>query len=205
MTRLVVFAKAPLAGFAKTRLIPALGAEGAAQLARQMLHHTLAQALAVGATAVELCMSPAPSDPAWDGIALPASVECTAQGEGDLGARMSRAMDRALALGHGAVLLMGTDCPGLTAAHIAEASQQLEHHDAVLTPVRDGGYVLIGLQAPCPDLFTDMPWSTAVVAHETLRRMTTQGLRVWQGAMLNDIDEPADMAYLPSDFKNPEK
>ena len=202
MTRIVVFAKAPLAGLAKTRLIPALGAEGAAELARQMLNHTLEQTLAAGANAVELCMSPAPSDPSWHGVTLPDSVERTSQGDGDLGTRMSRAMDRALALGRGAVLLMGTDCPGLTAAHIAQASQKIEQNDAVLLPACDGGYVLIGLRAPCPDLFTDMAWSTPVVAFETLHRMASCGLRVWQGPLLNDIDEPADLAYLPSSFKH---
>lgn len=198
MTRLVVFAKAPLPGAAKTRLIPALGAEGAANLARRMLAHTLVQALAVGAQAVELCMSPAPSDPAWQGVALPQTLERSDQGEGDLGARMNRAMNRALARRQGPVLLMGTDCPALSAADIAEAGRQLEHHDAVLVPVADGGYVLIGLRAPSPALFTGMAWSTPAVAAETLRRMASGGLRVWQGPPLHDIDEPADLVHLPT-------
>ena len=203
MTRLVIFAKAPLAGLAKTRLIPALGAEGAAALARRMLSHTLAQALAVNAQAVELCMSPGPSDPAWKSVTLPQSVECIDQGEGDLGARMSRAMDRALTQRQGPVLLMGTDCPSLSNARIAEAGRQLEQHDAVLMPAADGGYVLIGLRAPCPSLFTDMVWSTSTVAFETLRRMASLSLRVWQGPMLYDIDEPADLNHLPAAFSSP--
>ena len=203
MTRLVIFAKAPQAGVAKTRLIPALGAEGAAALARRMLSHTLAQALAVSAQAVELCMSPGPSDPAWKSVTLPQSVECSDQGEGDLGARMSRAMDRALAQRQGPVLLMGTDCPSLSAARIAEASRQLEQHDAVLIPAADGGYVLIGLREPSPSLFTDMVWSTPAVASETLRRMTSLSLRVWQGPLLYDIDEPANLKHLPAAFKKP--
>lgn len=202
MTRIVVFAKAPQAGFAKTRLIPALGAKGAAALARCMLQHTLTQALAAGAHAVELCMSPAPGDPAWQGVALPQAIALSDQATGDLGARMSRAIDRALAQRQGPVLLMGTDCPTLSAAHIAEAACQLDHHDAVLLPVADGGYVLIGLRAPCPGLFTNMVWSTPVVAAETLHRMADLGLRVWQGPMLHDIDEPADLAHLPAGFIN---
>ena len=202
MTRIIVFAKAPVAGFVKTRLIPALGAEGAANLARDMLRHTLAQALAAGAQAVELCMSPAPRDPAWQGVALPQSVEPSDQGSGDLGARMSRAVERALALGQGPVLLIGTDCPALDAAQIKEAARQLTHHDAVLLPAADGGYVLLGLQAPCPGLFTDMAWSTPVVATETLSRMVRVGLNVWQGPTLHDIDEPSDLPYLPETLKN---
>lgn len=200
MTRLVIFAKAPIAGSAKTRLIPALGADGAAALARQMLNHTLAQALGAGAQAVELCMTPAPLDAAWRGVPLPAAVPRSAQGDGDLGARMSRATERALAQQQGPVLLMGTDCQALSTAHIAEAARQLDHHDAVLLPAFDGGYVLIGLQIPQPSLFTDMAWSTPVVANETLHRMARLGLRVWVGPLLHDVDDPADLMHLPAGF-----
>ena len=199
-TRLVIFAKAPQAGLAKTRLIPALGAAGAADLARQMLSHTLAKALAAGAQAVELRMSPAAGDPAWQGVALPDAVERSDQGEGDLGHRMDRAIQRALTLHQGPVLLIGTDCPALSADHMAEAARQLRHHDAVLIPAADGGYALIGLNAPCPELFTHMAWSTSTVAVETLRRLAVLGLRAWQGPMLHDIDEPADLAHLPAGF-----
>ena len=199
-TRLLIFAKAPQAGLAKTRLIPALGAAGAADLARQMLAHTLAQALAAQAQAVELCMSPAAGDPAWLGVALPGALELSAQGDGDLGARMDRAMNRALARQAGPVLLMGSDCPALSAAHISEAARQLAQHDAVLVPAADGGYVLIGLNAPCPEVFTDMAWSTPGVATETLRRLEALGLKVWLGTTLHDIDEPADLQYLPAGF-----
>ncbi|MBT9476549.1 TIGR04282 family arsenosugar biosynthesis glycosyltransferase, partial [Polaromonas sp.] len=141
MTTLVIFAKAPQPGAAKTRLTPALGAEGAANLARRMLVHTLQQALAAGAGPVELCMSPAPGDPAWHGVALPDGVARTAQGDGDLGQRMARAVARAT--GQGPVLLFGTDCPALTTAHLMEADRQLARHDAMLLPVADGGYILI--------------------------------------------------------------
>ena len=203
MTRIVVFAKAPLAGFVKTRLIPALGAQGAAALASRMLSYTLAQALAAGEQAVELCMSPAPSDAAWKSVARPQAVESSAQGEGDLGERMNRAMNRALARQQGPVLLMGTDCPALNTAHILEAARQLEQHDAVLVPAADGGYVMIGLRLPCPGLFNDMAWSTPVVAAQTLRRMASLNLRVWSGPLLHDIDEPADLQYLPATFISP--
>lgn len=200
MTRLIVFAKAPQAGAVKTRLISALGAEGAAALAHAMLNHTLRQALSAGLEAVELCMSPAPGDAAWQDVALPRGVEQTAQGGGDLGERMDHATQRALALQQGPVLLIGTDCPALSSDHLSEAARQLAGHDAVLLPVADGGYVLIGLQAPCSDIFADMPWSTSTVAAETLRRLSALGLRVWQGPMLHDIDEAVDLAHLPADF-----
>jgi rSAM/selenodomain-associated transferase 1 len=195
--RVVVFAKAPQPGAAKTRLIPALGAPGAATLARRMLLHTLKQALAADVGPVELCMSPAPGDPAWHGVDLPPGITRSAQGEGDLGQRMARAVDRVTATPGQAVLLMGTDCPALSARRITAAARALARHDAVLVPVADGGYVLIGLHAPCPAIFADMAWSTPAVAACTLQRLAALGQRVWVGPQLHDIDEPADLAHLP--------
>jgi rSAM/selenodomain-associated transferase 1 len=201
--RLVVFAKAPLAGMAKTRLIPALGAEGAAQLARRMLDHALAQAFQAQAGPVELCMSPGPDDAAWQCVALPGAVLRTAQGDGDLGERMARTVHRVTTEPQGQpILLMGTDCPGLTAALIVEAARHLTRHDAVLVPVADGGYVLLGVRADCPEIFRDMAWSTSVVAAETLRRLAALGLNVWAGPTLHDIDEPADLRHRPPEWMN---
>lgn len=199
--RLVVFAKAPVAGQVKTRLIPALGAEGAAALARTMLDHTLAQALASQVGEVELCMSPAPGDAAWKGWSLPAGIAPTDQGDGDLGARMARAVQRVTA--QQPVLLLGTDCPALDAATIRAAVNALQQHDAVLVPVADGGYVLIGLKHPSPELFSDMAWSTSTVAAQTLRRLDRLGRSTWIGPTLNDIDEPADLVHLPSTLLRP--
>ena len=88
--RIIVFAKAPRPGLAKTRLIPALGAAGAAALAARMLAHTLDQALASGVGEVELCAAPAPGDAMWQGVELPEGLVLTAQGEGDLGEREGR-------------------------------------------------------------------------------------------------------------------
>ena len=203
MTRIVIFAKAPQPGSVKTRLIPALGADGAATLARRLLAHTLSQALAADVGEVELCMSPAPLDPAWQGVAIDSSIKQSAQQDSDLGARMAHAVKRATLQTQSAdksVLLTGTDCPALTAPLLKLAAQQLEHHDAVLLPAHDGGYVLLGLKSPCPELFDRMPWSTSVVATETLRRMAELNLRVWQGPMLHDIDEPADLQHVPDFF-----
>ena len=201
-TRLLIFAKAPQAGLTKTRLIPTLGAAGAADLARQMMAHTLSQALAAEAQAVELCMSPAAGDPAWLGVTLPGALELSDQGEGDLGERMDRAMNRALARQAGPVLLMGSDCPALSAGHISDAARRLAQHDAVLVPAADGGYVLIGLNAPCPEVFTQMAWSTPTVAAETLHRLAALGMRVWLGPTLHDIDEAVDLAHLPDTFSS---
>ena len=201
MATLIIFAKAPEPGNAKTRLIPALGANGAALLARQMLHHTLEQGLLAGVKAVELCMSPAPQNPAWDSVDLPGAVRQTAQGEGDLGQRMLRAVERVTSgTPPPAVLLIGTDCPALGAAQISEAARQLAMHDVVLLPASDGGYVLIGMKAPYAQVFNNMAWSTSTVAAETLLRLAALGLGVWQGPTLTDIDEPGDLVHLPAGF-----
>jgi hypothetical protein len=109
-----------LPGLVKTRLIPALGAAGAAQLARQMLDHTLQQAQMAGIGPVELCASPSITASDWAGYPLPHGVETSEQGEGDLGARMARACRQALTR-NPRVLLIGTDCPGLTTLRLRTA------------------------------------------------------------------------------------
>ncbi len=211
MTRIVIFAKAPQPGSVKTRLIPALGAAGAAALAHRLLTHTLHQALEAKVGDVELCMSPAPADAAWHRVTLPCTVVQTAQSDGDLGVRMARAVRRNTQHATSqtpcskSVLLIGTDCPALTAPVLKLAAQRLEQHDAVLLPAHDGGYVLLGLKSPCPELFESMAWSTACVGAETLRRMAALNMRIWQGPTLHDIDEPADLQHardlLPAPFE----
>ena len=191
--RIVIFAKAPVPGRVKTRLIPALGEAGAAQLAARMLDLALGEARVAAVGPVELCMSPAPDSSDWADVPLPADIETSDQGGGDLGVRMARAAQRALARGE-AVLLTGTDCPQLTAARLREAAAQLTSHDAALHRAVDGGYVLLGLRSFDPSLFEDIPWSTAVVADLTLERMAALGWNVWLGETLRDIDVPADLA-----------
>lgn len=197
VTRILVFAKAPIPGRVKTRLIPALGADGAARLARRMLDHALEQALLAGIGPVELCASPAPGHPDWAGHPLPLDIQTSDQGEGDLGTRMGRAALRHLH-SDGRVLLMGTDCPGLSARHLRAAAAALECHEAAIYPALDGGYPLLGLRVFHPSLFTDIPWSTTAVADRTLARTQALRWRVWVGDALADIDEPADLVHLPA-------
>jgi hypothetical protein len=190
---LLVFAKAPLPGRVKTRLIRALGAGGAARLARHLLDLALEQARAAAVGPVELCMSPGPDHPDWTGISLPPGIDTSDQGDGDLGERMARAAKRHIDNGE-TVLLTGTDCPGLDATRLRAAAARLADHDAVLHPAEDGGYSLLGLNAFHPSLFADMPWSTPAVARLTLERMAALAWRVWEGETLRDIDTPEDLA-----------
>lgn len=198
--RIVIFAKAPVPGRVKTRLIPVLGGAGAARLAARMRDLVLQQALAAAVGPVELCMSPAPGAAEWSGFTLPAGVEASDQGEGDLGERMARAARRSLSNGE-SVLLAGTDCPQLTTARLSEAAMRLADHDAVLHRAEDGGYPLLGLRAFDIRLFQAMPWSTPAVAGLTLERLAALGWRVWLGETLRDIDEPADLAWLPESLR----
>lgn len=196
-TRLLIFAKAPVAGMVKTRLIPALGAPGAAALAREMLAHMLAQANAAQFAAVEMCVSPSATDAVW----LPWRALVTGcwsdQGEGDLGERMARAAQRVLATGD-AVLLVGTDCPALDAGKLRRAAASLAQHDACMIPAHDGGYVLLGLRRFDASLFSNIAWSTAEVAQVTLARLAQLGWSVQVFAPLHDIDEPQDLPHVPS-------
>lgn len=195
--RIVIFAKAPLPGLAKTRLIPTLGAGGAAVLAQRMLGHTLAQALASAVGPVELCVSPPAHDALWNAVAVPPDVAWSDQGEGDLGARMARAARRITAAGE-SVLLIGTDCPALGAGQLRHAAAALQQADATMIPTADGGYVLLGLKRFHATLFQDIAWSTDSVAGETLRRLRELNWTVRCEAQLHDIDEPADLEWLPA-------
>lgn len=170
----------------KTRLIPALGAEGAAALAGEMLERTVEEALATGLE-VELCGDPDAAGwfPPRPGLAL------TAQGEGGLGERLARAAGRALQ--EGPVLLVGADCPDLDRARLSAAAEALGRNDAVMHPAEDGGYVLLGLKRFDEALFKGIAWSTATVAAETVRRIEKLGWSLLVGETLRDIDEPRDL------------
>lgn len=196
MTRIIVFAKAPLAGFAKTRLIPQLGPEGAAKLAHQMLDQTLAGAVEAAIGTVELCVTPVISSPAWLGVDIAQGVAISAQGGGDLGARLARAAQRALEQEE-AVLLIGTDCLEMSAPLLREAADTLKRKDAVIYPAADGGYALLGLTRFHASLFRDIPWSTDSVAGETIGRIGQAGWSLEVGALLHDVDEPDDLKRVP--------
>lgn len=198
-TRIVIIAKAPVAGFAKTRLIPALGADGAAALAKRMLEHAVRQALAAQLGPVELCVTPGPDDAGWQNLALPPGLQWTAQGDGDLGQRMARAAERTLDNGEN-ILLVGTDCPEMDATHLTAAAAALQDHDASLIGSADGGYVLLGLRRYDDAAFDNMAWSTNTVMAETLRRFAALGWRVKTLGELHDIDDAADLLWLPTSW-----
>lgn len=178
-------------GRVKTRLVPALGEEGAAALAARMLSDTAREALAANIGPVELCADPDPDDPAWDGH-RPPGVVMTAQGPGDLGTRLAGAADRAILTGEPA-LLIGTDCPSLDAARLRAAAAALADRAAVIHPAEDGGYVLLGLARFHPSLFEGIGWGGAQVGAATIARIEALGWPWRRLETLRDVDEPADL------------
>jgi uncharacterized protein len=198
LPRIIVFAKAPLPGLSKTRLIPALGERGAATLARRMLEHSLARAIAAKLGPVELCASPFGHE-IWSYMDIPASVILSDQGEGDLGVRMARACSRILVTGE-PVLLIGTDCPALDSNYLRAMGQALQTHHAVIAAATDGGYPAIGLSRFDPSVFEGIAWSTGSVLSATIHRFQKLNWQFQIFPELHDIDEPKDLIHVPADL-----
>jgi rSAM/selenodomain-associated transferase 1 len=192
--RLAVFARYPAPGLVKTRLIPALGPHGAAELHAAMTRRTLELA----ATWAERRRAAAEL---WISEAGPEEVERTfgrrlalrEQEGADLGERMSRAFDALLAEADAAAIV-GTDSPELSAEHLDQAFDALRRSDVVLGPALDGGYYLIGLRRPAPLLFEAIEWGTPAVLRETHERARAAGLALTNLAPLRDVDAPEDLA-----------
>ena len=188
-----VLAKAPIAGFAKTRLIPVLGADGAARLQERLIGRAVATARDAGLGPVTLWATPDQSHPAFQAIAARHGIALAAQGDRDLGARMLAAIVAA----NGPALVIGTDCPALTPAHLRAAADVLRGGtDVVVLPAEDGGYVLIGTRCPQPALFSDMRWSTPRVMDDTRQHLRRLGLTWREPITLWDVDEPGDLERL---------
>lgn len=193
--QIAVLAKAPIAGLAKTRLIPALGPQGAARLQRALTASTLRTATAANLGRVTLWCAPDPSHRYFRALRKTFGIRCLAQPVGDLGRRMHAAFR--LHCMDGPLILIGTDCPALTPAHLRNAAQALcDGQDAVFHPAEDGGYVLVGLHGPVPALFQRIAWSTSTVMSQTRTRAMAGGLRVSELETLWDVDLPEDLLRL---------
>jgi len=186
---IAVFARAPVAGQTKTRLIPLLGAEGAAALQRRLIERTLATAGAVAGARVTLWVSGDAAHPFVVEAARRFGAAIAEQRGADLGARMNHAFESAGA----PLVLIGTDCPQLSAGDLAGAAAALASHDVVLQPATDGGYVLIGLARPQPPLFESIDWGGPQVLRQTRGRIDALGLRCALRPTLDDLDTPADL------------
>jgi rSAM/selenodomain-associated transferase 1 len=192
----MVFAKAPQPGSVKTRLIPRLGAEGAAALHVRLVKRALATARAAALGRLELHCAPDTADPFFRFCGGHYGAVLAPQAEGELGARMLAAFEAALAA-HARVLLIGSDCPALTARHLRQAERALrDGNDAVLAPSEDGGYALIGLTRCDARLFDGIAWGGTTVMAETRTRLAALGWRWRELETLWDVDRPEDYTRL---------
>lgn len=186
--RVVLFTRYPELGRAKTRLIPALGAEGAAALHRTLTERTVTAVREAGLP-LELRVTGAPiaAFTRWLGI-----DNVVDQGEGDLGARLSRAGPPY------PTLFIGADAPDLTPTLLRNAADALLHASAAIGRAQDGGYWLLGLKHAVPDVFECIDWSTAAVFEQTMARLTAAGIDPVLLPELADCDRPEDLARWPS-------
>jgi len=187
MPTILLFLKAPRRGYVKTRLAHTIGPERALQTYRALVEHQFKQLPEDGK--IEVHFTPSDADfemRQWLGD----THHYYPQAEGELGARLAHSVEAAFARGSGMVLCLGGDCPQLGQTHFKQASAALDaDHDVVFGPSEDGGYYLIGLKSPQPELFEDIPWSTRNTLDSSLQRAAELGLRVKLLETLYDIDE----------------
>jgi hypothetical protein len=190
---LLQFAKAPVPGRVKSRLQPALGAEGAAAVARELTAFVAASLDTLPAGWEAILCADSPEDEALCAIARRHQRPVWSQGDGDLGERMGRCIERALQSAAGAIVV-GSDCTGYDRAYLQRAITILESGaDAVLGPAVDGGYVLIGVRRWVPGLMDGIAWGGAGVAEAQRRRLADAGYRWGELAPRADIDRPEDL------------
>jgi len=192
----IVFAKAPVPGQVKTRLIPSLGALAAARLHENLVWHSLTTAINSEVGPVHLWCAPSTEDPFFRRCAHEFGVELRVQAHGDLGHRMASAFHETLKVASSA-LLIGTDCPSLTREDLRETSMALqEGAEAVIGPTEDGGYALIGLKRVDADLFKGITWGAENVLEETRNRLRALGWKWHELPVRWDIDRLEDVERL---------
>lgn len=193
-TEILVFAKAPIMGQVKTRLIPAIGAESAVRLYQQMLQQTLKLVVDSAFCRVRLLCAPDTSHPFFQSLSSNYDVPLDPQEGNDLGERMFNAASRRLNEFKN-VILIGSDCPEMSASHLEDVINIMAQgeSDVVITPAHDGGYVLLGLRRIDPGLFEDVNWGTEAVMSQT--RSALEQLRWHWKEMepLKDLDTFEDI------------
>ncbi|MBW4422016.1 MAG: TIGR04282 family arsenosugar biosynthesis glycosyltransferase [Myxacorys californica WJT36-NPBG1] len=194
---LIIFTRYPEPGKAKTRLIPALGDAGAADLHRQMAEHTVAQARKLQKQQTVLVeVQFTGGDLAQMQTWLGEDMQYRSQSAGDLGERLVQAFQAAFGQNATAVVVIGTDCPSLGEDILSAAFELLTTTDVVLGEATDGGYYLVGLQKLIPELFKNISWSTDIVFQQTLAIASQLKLTTALLPVLDDIDRPEDLKHL---------
>ncbi|NBD34238.1 MAG: DUF2064 domain-containing protein [Cyanobacteria bacterium] len=187
---LIIFTRYPQAGKTKTRLIPALGEEGAAQLQKKLTEYTLKEA---DQLTVNIRVYFSDGNENLMANWLGNSYQYYRQSNGDLGDRLIAALEESFTEEIEKIVIIGIDCPDLNADLIQQAFQALSTQDLVLGKAEDGGYYLIGLRGFYPELFQDIDWGTHLVLEQTVASAEAIGLTMSYLPMLNDIDTPEDL------------
>lgn len=195
----VIMAKAPAVGKTKTRLCPPLTPTQAAALYEAMLRDTVELVSEVVGLGLAIAVTPPATIDQFHAIAPPRASLFPVSGT-DIGECLNRTMNHYFSIGHPQVIALNSDGPTLPADYLREASTQLSRADVVLGPSEDGGYYLIGLKRPVPELFQDIDWSTDRVTTQTLKHIEALGLRVSLLPTWYDVDTPADMERLQSEL-----
>ncbi|MEY2857632.1 MAG: hypothetical protein RLZZ74_1944 [Cyanobacteriota bacterium] len=191
---LIIFSRYPEAGKTKTRMIPALGALGAAELQREMTEYTLKTAIALQSSSdIAIQIHFAGGEIQLMREWLGADFDYIPQTSGDLGTKMRSAFDLAFASGNQQVVIIGIDCPDIDQEILTTAFNSLEHHDLVLGVAADGGYYLIGLHRPIDLLFQNITWGTEQVLTQTKNIAQQLELDVYYLPTLADVDRPQDL------------
>lgn len=197
---IIIFAREPVAGKVKTRLIPALGADGAARLYQQLLDYTLSNTINAALAPVNLCITPESRKDYFKQLMLNhrtacGSCELTEQQGHDLGVRMYHALTLALKK-YSKAILIGTDCPFLSREDLKQAILALDTNDMVFSPARDGGYVLVGAKKLVPGIFKNIEWGSERVMEQSRNALLANGI-CWQELPEQcDIDVKSDLKYL---------
>ncbi|MCP3851171.1 MAG: glycosyltransferase [Gammaproteobacteria bacterium] len=192
---IIIFAREPVKGRVKTRLIPALGQEGATKLYTQLLNYALNNVMNSALSPVELCVTPESHPDYFSRLSCAEQFSLSFQEGDDLGLRMLNALNQGLCH-YSKVILMGTDCPFLTKRDLQEAITSLDKHDMVFSPASDGGYVLVGAKKVVPHVFENIEWGTDQVMIQS-RQVLIESQISWQELSLqDDIDLQSDLIKL---------
>ena len=206
---IVMLAKAPIPGFAKTRLIPALGEIGAGVVAQNLLKHAFQQAISTTGAKLHLALTPGPADSVWQEYSelvnlqnvelLTHQLSLSQQADGDLGQRLIAACQQ-LDDDQQSIVVMGTDCPALDSDLIEDAIDKLKQYDAILQPVHDGGYALLAMKQFNRQVFENIRWSSEATAEDTRQQFRKLGWSWYELNPVSDIDEGDDLIHCPREW-----
>lgn len=199
MTTLIVFVKNPIPGAVKTRLQTRYAPDQVAALYTAFVRDVLARAESIDIDQRVIAFDPPDAESevrALFGGGIEAQWQYVPQVQDDLGVRMREALVQQLDAGASAAVLIGTDIPSLPTRHIIQAFDLLRAKDVVLGPSTDGGYYLVGISKPMPEIFEDVEWSTSSVLAQTIDRVQRAGHTLGLVPPYFDVDTPDELDFL---------